>query len=51
MSTSGEEGPSDGIDLCNPKRSELKDVGSSSSLGSVVDRRREGEQGTDIEES
>ena len=48
MSMSGEGGSSDGIDLRNPKRSGLKVVGSNS--GSVVDR-REGEQGTDVEES
>lgn len=57
ISTSGERGgrgllDDDGIDLCNPKRSELydddDDVGSSS--GSLLDRRREGEQGTDIVE-
>ena len=49
MSISGKGGSSDGIDLCNPKRSGLKVEGSSS--GSVVERRREGEQGTDVKES
>lgn len=49
MSISGRAGSSDGIDLCNPKRSALKVEGSSS--GSVADRRREGEQGTGVEES
>jgi hypothetical protein len=49
MSMSGEGGSSDGMDLCNTKRSGLKVVGSSS--GSVVDWQWEGEQGTDVEES